>query len=374
MQLQLQSFSALVSNAAAAVQGAASQLIDLTVGSTLRAILEANASMALWLQWLILQVLRTTRAATSDGTDLDTWMADYAFGRLPSAAATGQVTFSRFVASATALIPVSTPVRTTDGSQTFLVQPDASNGSWSAAQNGFVMGVGLGSVSVPVQASAAGIGGNVRAGAIALLGAALPGVDSVSNVAPLGGGVDAEPDTALRVRFQNYLASLSQSTSLAIWSAVSRARTGLSFIVMENVNPDGSSHPGHFVIVVDDGTGNPSAALITNVARQVDAVRPVGTSFGVIAPVLNAVGIALTVTSDGTVAHTIVAAAVANAIATYVNALSIGATLSFSRLTQLAYAASAAVNNVTNVTLNGAQSDVAPVPTGVIRSSSIVVS
>ena len=67
MQLQLQTFTSLVSSAAAAVQGAASQLVDLTVGSVLRAVLEANASLALWLQWLILQVLRTTRAATSQG-------------------------------------------------------------------------------------------------------------------------------------------------------------------------------------------------------------------------------------------------------------------------------------------------------------------
>ena len=96
MQLQLQTFSTLVNNAAAAVQGAAAQLVDLTVGSTLRAILEANASIALWLQWLILQVLRMTRASTSAAADLDSWMADYAFTRLPATAAGGGVTLSRF--------------------------------------------------------------------------------------------------------------------------------------------------------------------------------------------------------------------------------------------------------------------------------------
>jgi hypothetical protein len=62
MQLQLRTFSSLVTSAAAAVQGAASQLVDLTVGSTLRAVLEANASIALWLQWLILEVLQMTDA------------------------------------------------------------------------------------------------------------------------------------------------------------------------------------------------------------------------------------------------------------------------------------------------------------------------
>jgi hypothetical protein len=50
MQLPLQNFSTLVSNAAAAVQGAAAQLLDLSVGSALRAVLEASASVSLWLQ------------------------------------------------------------------------------------------------------------------------------------------------------------------------------------------------------------------------------------------------------------------------------------------------------------------------------------
>jgi hypothetical protein len=63
MQLQVQDFTTLVRNMAASVQGSAIALIDLTTGSVLRAILEANASLALWLQWLIVQVLAQTRAS-----------------------------------------------------------------------------------------------------------------------------------------------------------------------------------------------------------------------------------------------------------------------------------------------------------------------
>ena len=95
MNLSLQTFATLVQNMAAAVQGAASQLLDLSVGSVLRALLEASASVALWLQWLIVLVLNMTRAATSQGPALDSWMADFSFTRLPAAAATGQITFSR---------------------------------------------------------------------------------------------------------------------------------------------------------------------------------------------------------------------------------------------------------------------------------------
>jgi hypothetical protein len=82
MQLSMQNFSTLIEGMAASVQGAAKSLLDLTVGSVLRAILEANASVALWIQWLIVQVLAATRLATSSGTDCDSFCADFGFSRL----------------------------------------------------------------------------------------------------------------------------------------------------------------------------------------------------------------------------------------------------------------------------------------------------
>ena len=108
MQLQLRDFASLVSNAAAAVQAASRALVDLSVGSTLRAILEANASIGLWMQWLILRVQRMTRAATSDGEDLDSWVGDYDLARLPAVSAIGQARFARFTATEAALVPAGT--------------------------------------------------------------------------------------------------------------------------------------------------------------------------------------------------------------------------------------------------------------------------
>jgi hypothetical protein len=42
-------------------------VLDFTVGSIFRAMAEANAAVGLWIQWLILIVLRQTRLATSQG-------------------------------------------------------------------------------------------------------------------------------------------------------------------------------------------------------------------------------------------------------------------------------------------------------------------
>jgi uncharacterized phage protein gp47/JayE len=373
MQLQLQTFSNLVSNAAAAVQGAASQLLDLTVGSTLRAVLEANASLALWLQWLILQVLQMTRAATSTGPDLDTWMADFSVTRLPAVAASGTVTFSRFAPVTSALIPVGTDVRTADGTETFTVYADPTNAAYSAAQNGFLIAVGIGSLDVPVAAVTAGSAGNVQAGAVSLIVAALPGVDTVANAAAFLGGLDAESDAALRTRFQNFLASLSRATTTAVGYAITSIQQGMQYTVQENVVPGGATRMGSFVVTVDDGTGDPPSTLLTTVANAVEAVRPVGSSYMVQAVTVTPATIAMTVTVTAGAVHATVAPIVAAAVTAYVDTLPIGVPLPWSRLAQLAYDASAQVANVTLVLLNGGTADLAPPASGVVKATSVTV-
>src|ERR1700759_974250 len=105
MNLSLKGFSQLIEDMSATLQSSARTLIDVSVGSVVRAIFEANASVGLWLQWLILQVVQTTRASSSVGPDLDTWMADFGLSRLPSVAPTGTVTLPRYAPNLTAVIP-----------------------------------------------------------------------------------------------------------------------------------------------------------------------------------------------------------------------------------------------------------------------------
>ncbi|MFX8028091.1 baseplate J/gp47 family protein, partial [Acinetobacter baumannii] len=106
-------------------------LVDLTVGSVLRAIVEANAAVVVWLEGLLLQVLAITRAATSSGADLDSWVADFGVTRLPAVAATGIVTFSRFTTTQQVLVPVGATVQTADGTQQFTVTIDTTNPAYN---------------------------------------------------------------------------------------------------------------------------------------------------------------------------------------------------------------------------------------------------
>jgi uncharacterized phage protein gp47/JayE len=372
MQLFFQNFTTLVQNMAAAVQGAASSLLDLTVGSVLRAILEANASLALWMQWLIVQVLATTRLATSGGADCDSFGADFGFVRLPAVAAVGQVTFSRFTPSSSAFISVGTAVSTTDNSQSFMVSADPTNPAF--AGTGYALASGVASLIVPIIAVVAGSAGNVQAGSISVISSAIAGVDTVQNSLALTGGLDAESDSAFRARFGSYLASLSRATDIAIGAAVTGIQQGLTYTISENINQTGATQMGHFVVTVDNGTGVPPNWLLSEVQQAVDAVRPVGSSFAVQGPIVTDADVSMTLTTATGVSHQDVVAAVVSAIEDYVAGLSIGATLNYTRLAQLAYTASSSVTNVSAVLLNGGSADLVPPLFGVIRSGTVAVS
>jgi uncharacterized phage protein gp47/JayE len=373
MQLSLRSFNALVQSMAAAVEASATQLLDLTVGSTLRAVLEANASIGLWMQWLILQVLRTTRAATSNGADLDSWMADLTLTRLPAIAATGTVTFSRFTPGMSALIPAGALIRTADGTQTFAVSVDTAQASWSATSNGYVVVTGMASLDLPVTALTPGLAGNVQAGTISLLASALPGIDSVSNLTTLQNGLDAESDDAFRNRFHNFIASRSRATPLAVGYAISSIQQGLNYAIQENTDPSGQPHMGCFVVTVDDGSGSPSTALLSTVQTAIDAVRPVGSIFSVRPPTVLTVGVSLIITVAAGTSKAPVQALVGNAIGIYINSLTIGAGLPLTRLAQIAYSTSTAVVNVGAVLANSSAVDITVPATGVVKAGVIAV-
>lgn len=376
MQLQLQSFTTLVASASAAVQGAARAILDLSIGSTLRAILEANAATALWIQWLIVQVLQTTRAATSTDADLDSWVADFGMARLPATSALGQVVFGRFGAQGAAYIRVGITVRTADGSQTFAVQAEPGNPAWLAGSGGtpdaYVMGEGIAQLTVPVRAVVAGLDGNVQAGAITLITGAVPGVDTVFNLLPCTGGLAVETDATLRDRFRNFIASRARATPVAIAYAIASVQQGLRATIQENVLPDLTPRMGSILITLDDGSGIPSASLLASVATAVEAVRPAGTTFAVLPPAVLTASIQLAIAVSA-VPHDTAARAVTTAIGAWISTLPIGASLPYSRLAQLAYDAHSAIINVTAVSLNGATADlVAPAGT-VVRAGRITV-
>jgi uncharacterized phage protein gp47/JayE len=369
--LNTKTFTTMVTDQITSIQAKASQLINFTIGSVLRALVETNAAVGLWLQGMIVQLLGTTRASTSSGSDLDTWMADYGVFRLPATAAMGFLTFSRFTATAQAIIPFGTLVQTPDGLQQFAVSVDLSNAAYTPA--GYVIAAGTTSVTVPAVAVTAAAAGNVGANQITALGQSILYVDTVNNALAFVGGSDAEQDPALRSRFVLYIASLARATVTAVKLAATSVQPGLSCTLTENQQYNGTADIGYFYVVLDDGSGAPPTPLIAAVSSAIDAVRAITTRFGVFAPVVIHAAVTLTVTlaagaPSGT--RTLVQTAIQN----YINALGDGVGLAYSRLIQVAYDASPSVVNVSSLLINGGTADLSATGQQVIKYSTVVVS
>lgn len=372
MTITTKTFSTLVADQVAAIQAKTSSLIDFTVGSMLRALVETNAALGLWLQAIAVQLLSTMRAATASDADLDSWIADYGLARLPALPAVGAVTFARFTPTSQALIPFSTQVRTADGSRGYTVTADSGHPAWTA--DGYVLAAGVSSLTVPVRANVAEAAGNAGASQVSVLSQAVTYVDTVSNALSFSGGADAESDAALRARFVVYIASLSRATRAAIGYAISSVQPGTVYTITENQQYNGTADLGYFYVVVDDGSGAPSAGFINAVSSAIETVRAITTRFGVYTPVIVPVAVSLAVTLAAGYDTVATRAQVQAAIQNYINALALGQTLTYTRLAQVAYDASPGVNNVTAMQLNGGSADVAVTARQVLKFSTVTVS
>jgi len=373
MNLSLKTFSQLIEDMGAALQGSATSLVDVSVGSVIRALFEANASVVLWLQWIVLQTLSMTRAATSAGADLDSWMADFGVTRLAATPATGILSFSRFAASLPALVPVGTVAKTADGSLSFAVVQDAALSTWQQQSSGYVVPIGVVSADIPVTCLSSGSVGNVVAGTITTIASSVPGIDQVLNANAFTDGTDCETDPAFRARFSSYMDSRSRATLAAVQNAVSSVQQGLIFAVAENVAADGTAKVGSFLLIVDDGSGYPSTELLSTVASAIDQVRPIGTTFTVMAPLVLIVDVSLTACVGSTDPTDTLTTPIQQEITNYLNSRPIECVGSVTRVAMSAYSASSSIRNITSVLLNGLAADVAPLPHTVIKAGQIAV-
>ncbi|MEQ9723886.1 baseplate J/gp47 family protein [Yersinia alsatica] len=372
--LNIKSFTDLVSDQVTAMQFRAAGLVDLSIGSLLRAVVESNAGIAQWIQQLIVTLLVTTRASTCSGSDLDTWFADFGFLRLSAVQATGQVTFSRFTSTNQAVVPVGAQVTTTDGTQAFTVTIDNANPAYSATLGGYVLASGVNSLAVPVMANAAGSEGNAQAGTITIISGSIQFIDTVTNAMAFTNGEDEESDSAARARFVLWIASLSKATKSAIGYALSSMQNGVTYTLTENYAYNGTAQPGYFYAVVDDGSGSPSSTFLAQAYSAIDAVRGFTISFGVFGPALVTANVSMVITTDSSGNHSDIVSLVTAALQTYIASLSLGQLLPFTQLATVAYGASPLVTNVSGVTLNSGTSDLAATQRQVIRAGTIAVS
>lgn len=358
MILPIRTFDQLVQDMASAINASTSSLFDLSVGTILRAIIEANAAMVQWAQWLAILALGTARAATSAGPDLDSWMADFSLVRLPPTYASGFVTLSRYSTFTQALIPVGSSVRTQDGKISFAIVSDPTISSWNSQENSYILPSGISSIDLPILALSPGSSSNVAPGTVTLLASPIPGIDTVINADTVSGGTDAETDASFRSRFSLYFNSRSRATVDAIAYAITQTDPTLTSLILENTAQDGTSSIGSVLIIIDKYGCQLSDIQLQEISTAVEYVRPIGTFFSVqSATAVSAVfAMKLTLAQNATVAA--VESEIEAAISAYVQSLPIGGSISFTRVAQVCFNASDFVVNVTNLSVNGQSTDV----------------
>ena len=353
------SFNDLVTGFATTVQGLATTLTDFAIGAVLRALAEAHAGVTIWLESLILLLLQTTRLATSSGSDVDSFIADFGLTRSPAVSATGTVTFSRFTTTNQATIPVGTTLSSNDLSQQYTVIADTTQSAYNATLQAYLIPIGNASANATVKAVVAGTAANVAANVITVITQPIQYVDTVTNAAPLVNGANAQTDAQVRAAFIAYLASLAKATVNAIIQAVQAIQVGASCVIVEFQTYGGVTQYGYFYAIVDDGSGSPGSTFISNASNAINVTRACGIQFNTYAPVTVTANVIMTITAASGYVLANVEASVQSALLTYLQSLTLGQSAMWSKLAQIAYN-TAGVQEVTAWTLNGGTSDIVP--------------
>jgi uncharacterized phage protein gp47/JayE len=322
--------------------------LNLTPGSPLLALMEANGGLVLLLQWINQQVLNSTRMQTSVGSQLDSFGADFLFARYPAVPATGQVLFTRATANNMIYIPTNTLLRTLDGLQSFtVIVPDQDILNIFDSVKGYRMDPNVYSISCLVQAVTPGTIGNIAANYLMLQSPL--SISKVTNPSSFYNGVDSESDAQFVSRFRLYINSLSRATPSAIENAIVNTNPSYTYTILENYISATQPQPGCLLVTFDNGTGFPSAAMVAELQTNVNAVRGACITPFVQAASTCTVSVSFDALFASTQAYTANAYAIQTAITNFINGLSVGENLYLTQLSQIIYNSSSAVLNAWNV-------------------------
>ena len=368
----------IVNNLAAGMQGRVGTFLNFAIGSVLRAIAEAVGGVCLWLQGLALSIIKVTRLSTSEGSDVDTWLADFPLiQRLGAQPATGQVTFSRYTAAPVAVyVPVGALVQTQDGSQRFTVYADTTNPSFVSsygAGGGYVIPASVSSVTVPVACTVAGQTGNVIAGAIRLVASSISGVDTVANAAQFANGSDSETDEDTKARFILNVLGKSGGTRYSILAAIANVRVGMQASILEGVDYGGAVDYGMTTVIIDDGSGNVSQELVMACQAGVNAVRAAGTRVGVYPATTQAANVTVQIATAAGYDHNFAVAQVVAAVSLALDELPQGQGLSYFALIPIILAVPG-VTQILSYTINNSTAGITGSPYTTVKSGQLAIS
>jgi len=329
---------------------------SLTSGDPLLAIAQGDATQINFIQALCKKVYIFSRSTTATGEDLDSWMAQFDFARLPAVKARGQVRLSLRIARAdNVTVPIGKVVQTPGGAIKYSIVADPTQTAWSDANGAYIIQAGQTSIIATVEAPIAGSAYNVQPNQISQFSSSNTGADDVLNTLAITNGLDAESDTDVRNRFILYINSLSKNTRPSISAAIMSVQQAINFNLVENFDQNGSARNGFFTVVIDDGSGDPPEALLTRITQAVERVRGFTIAFVVVPATKVTVAATLNIKVNPDVNSTLVQTKAQLAIVSYINSLKIGQPLYVYNLIEIAKAADP--DNIYAVQINSVKID-----------------
>lgn len=342
-------------------------------GSIALAAAQSIASAIVAVYQAIRHVYGVARLATSSGTDVDSFVNDYGLTRLPATFATTGVDLHRNVNGAQLLVPPGGIIQTPVGNIQFQIIADATQGAWNASLGAYVMAAGANDITVTVQALVAGAAANVGANTITQLVSGVIGIDSVTNPSAVTSGANGETDSALRVRFTNFISSLSKATKAAIGAAIAGVQAGLTYQLGDDLMFSGAAWPGAFTAVVDDGSGAIPSGTLNAVSTAIAGVKALGIAYATVAPTNVSIGVTVNIVPAGGYTLSAADAAAVTAITNYINTRGVGALVSYSGMGAV-IAALPSTASYNTLKVNGGTVDIPIAWNQLARAGSIVAS
>lgn len=353
MAFQIKNFVSIVSSMVNHMRGSSGNLTDFNVGSVNRTLIEAPA---IEIEELYIQMLN----GLIESVPVAVYQA-FDFTRRAAIYAVGTVTFSASPAPAQDIaIPLGTVLTVPGTAKTYATTAAAT------------LLAGQTSVTVPVQATTAGIAGNTLSATITSLQASISGITGVTNAAAYTNGIDEETDEERKTRFGAYISTLSRGTLGAIEYAASIAVVkDVNGALIEVVDRVGivEEVPGRVSCYIFNGSGSTADALVIAAQQIIDGYIDAGTGEKV--PGYRAGGTEVTVrkmteqpvaltatvaTEAGYTLNATMRAALEAAHNDYVLSIGAGETLYLSEL----YARLTAVEGVAGLTITAPAGDITP--------------
>lgn len=291
------------------------------------------------------------------GEYLDEWGVTLNVPRKASVQATGVVTFTGEPGT-----PIATHVEVS-APQT---DPDADPVGFETTASGVIPAGGT--LDLPIQALAAGAGGNQPAGAVSVLESPVDGVASVANALATSGGADVESDDLYRERILLEFSAAGGAGTVADYQ-----RWALSFSPVGHATVEALwAGNGSVRVIVTDQDNNPVSptvvdglqALLDPIPGQGAGLAPIGAIVTVATPTTVPITVAGTVSLlsgyslDGTAGSVGVRQPLIDAITEYINSLEPGEDVVLEHVKSRFFTVEG-VYDVSGVTLNGAASNVA---------------